>query len=79
MESVTPEKEDSLVFLGDFIDRGAESFRVVEFIPKMKGEYPGIVTLRGNHEDLVLSFLQGKKDEYLRQIWLEKGGGKHTL
>jgi serine/threonine protein phosphatase 1 len=79
MEAVSPAKEDSLVFLGDYIDRGPESFRVVEFIPKMKGEYPGIVTLRGNHEDLVLSFLQGKKDEYLRQIWLEKGGGKHTL
>jgi len=45
----------------------------------MKGEYPGIVTLRGNHEDFVLSLLQGKKDEYLRQIWLEKDGGRHTL
>jgi serine/threonine protein phosphatase 1 len=52
---------------------------VIEFILKMKGEYPGIVALRGNHEDFVLSLLQGKKDEYLRQIWLEIDGGKHTL
>ena len=45
----------------------------------MKGEYPGIVTLWGNHEDFVLSLLQGKKDEYPRQIWLGKDGGGHIL
>ena len=28
MEAVTPEEGDTLVFLGDYIDRGPDSFRV---------------------------------------------------
>jgi len=45
------------VFLGDYVDRGLGSVRVVERLAR--GEWPtSVVALRGNHEDLLLSFLE---------------------
>jgi serine/threonine protein phosphatase 1 len=43
---------DTLVFLGDYIDRGPESAGVVEFVRTLGDRCPArIVALRGNHED----------------------------
>jgi serine/threonine protein phosphatase 1 len=43
---------DTLVFLGDYVDRGAESKQVVDYVRKFPGETKAkIVALRGNHED----------------------------
>src|SRR5678816_4078702 len=44
--------DDTLVFLGDYIDRGPNSKQVIEYIrhlPKMTRAR--VVALRGNHED----------------------------
>lgn len=44
--------EDTLVFLGDYIDRGPHSKQVVEYLRRLpKMTQAKIVTLRGNHED----------------------------
>jgi serine/threonine protein phosphatase 1 len=44
--------EDTLVFLGDYLDRGPDSARVVEFVRTMPGRTPArVVALRGSHED----------------------------
>jgi len=37
---------ESLVFLGDYIDRGPDSFEVVEYLINLKKKYPGIVFIR---------------------------------
>ncbi|MCC7381133.1 MAG: metallophosphoesterase [Deltaproteobacteria bacterium] len=47
----------TLVFLGDYIDRGPESRRVVDRILALKEEH-AVVCLRGNHEDLFAQFLE---------------------
>jgi serine/threonine protein phosphatase 1 len=48
------------VFLGDYIDRGPNSFGVVDRLSK--GEFPTqIRALRGNHEEMILTFLQNDK------------------
>lgn len=44
--------QDTLVFLGDYIDRGPHSKQVVEYVrylPKMI--QTKVIALRGNHED----------------------------
>ncbi len=43
---------DTLVFLGDYVDRGPSSAQVVARIRALPGQVPArVVTLRGNHED----------------------------
>ena len=51
-----------LICLGDYVSRGADSRRVVETL--IAAPPPGFtrITLRGNHEDLWLRFLDGDLD-----------------
>jgi serine/threonine protein phosphatase 1 len=63
-----------LVFLGDYIDRGPESFGVVDFLlalRKRRGD--GIVTLMGNHEDMALAVIDG---DSAKSLWLSQGGAE---
>lgn len=60
-----------LVFLGDYVDRGPESRRVIELL---SGQPPlgfEVVCLRGNHDWLLLTFLY---NESVGQLWLANGG-----
>jgi serine/threonine protein phosphatase 1 len=44
--------EDTVVFVGDYVDRGPKSAQVIEFVRKLQREGPArVVALRGNHED----------------------------
>jgi serine/threonine protein phosphatase 1 len=44
--------QDSVVFLGDYVDRGPDSRGVIERVRRVQAEAPcRVVTLRGNHED----------------------------
>ncbi|MDR2456751.1 MAG: serine/threonine protein phosphatase [Deltaproteobacteria bacterium] len=57
-----PEKREELVFLGDYIDRGPDSFGVVETVLELKARYRGLVTcLMGNHEQMFANFITGKE------------------
>lgn len=49
-------KEDLVVFLGDYIDRGPNSKKVIDFLIGFKQEYPNTRYLKGNHEDSMLMF-----------------------
>jgi serine/threonine protein phosphatase 1 len=51
--------ETTLIFLGDLIDRGPESARVVERLMRVKAEHPRTRILLGNHEEV---FLQALRD-----------------
>jgi serine/threonine protein phosphatase 1 len=46
---------DTVVCLGDYIDRGEDSRRVFELLRAFEADHPNTVFLRGNHEDLLLS------------------------
>jgi len=61
----------SLVFLGDYVDRGSESRGVIERL--LADPLPGFATvrLRGNHEEAMLAFLDGTSDG---RDWLSFGG-----
>jgi serine/threonine protein phosphatase 1 len=49
---------DTVVFLGDYLDRGPQSRQVIECIEALRTALPGrCVTLRGNHEDAWLRSL----------------------
>ena len=58
--------EDTLVFLGDYIDRGPASAEVVEFVRTLHQKTPAkVVALRGNHEDAWLRVLDRGWDEFV--------------
>jgi serine/threonine protein phosphatase 1 len=58
------------VFLGDYIDRGADSKRVLERLAT--NEWPtSIIALAGNHEDFLLAFLD---DDAMLDFWRGQGG-----
>lgn len=64
---------DRLVFTGDLIDRGENSATVLSVVyglHRRLGE--GLVALRGNHEQMMLDFLDSPVDMAAR--WLRYGG-----
>ena len=58
------------VFLGDYIDRGLESKSVIEAIIN-EDQIGTKITLRGNHEELMLSSLE---DVGRMKSWCAMGG-----
>jgi serine/threonine protein phosphatase 1 len=62
----------TLVFLGDYIDRGPESAAVVRFVLSLQFEAPEqIIALKGNHEAMALAVLD---DAMPVGSWLRNGG-----
>jgi len=68
--------QDKLIFLGDLIDRGPDVPGCVELVRELCSREPErVICLRGNHEQMLLDFLD---DENL--IWLESAtGGDRTF
>ena len=64
--------QDQLLFIGDYVDRGAESNVVIEILIALKARFPRTIFLRGNHEDMLLSFLGLGGDE--GAVYLVNGG-----
>ena len=65
---------DTLVFIGDYIDRGPGSVEVVEYLLDLKKRVPGIILLKGNHEDMLEKYLDGT-DRFTYLL----NGGQNTL
>ena len=53
LDHIKPAAEDQLVFLGDYVDRGPASKRVVETLLGLK-QTCSTIFLRGNHEEMIL-------------------------
>lgn len=62
-------KDDHLVFMGDYIDRGPFSKGVINHLIELQNEYK-CTFLRGNHETLMLDYLDGGEFN----IWRVNGG-----
>ena len=55
------DKESQLVILGDMIDRGEQSYEVVQRVMALQREFPDKVTvLKGNHEDMLMYYVDGR-------------------
>lgn len=51
-------REDTLVVLGDMIDRGPKSLKVIRKVMRLTERHPDkVLSFRGNHEDLFLNFI----------------------
>ena len=73
LEVLAPRAGDTIVFLGDYVDRGPAVRPLVDRLLRLRDEPFASVFLRGNHEDMLLSYLgvSGKHGD----VYLENGGG----
>jgi serine/threonine protein phosphatase 1 len=70
LDSIAPQQEDNIYFLGDLIDRGPKSAQVVDLV--MRNQFH---CLRGNHEQMLLDVVgSGEVSIELYQGWLYSGG-----
>lgn len=70
IDFVQPSREDTLVMLGDYVDRGPDSCRVVQWLIDQSSQR-NLVCLKGNHE---LMMLRARDDLEQRRMWGMVGG-----
>lgn len=71
-------EEDTIIFLGDYIDRGPDSRACVQYLIDLQDQYGAdrVICLKGNHEDMCLHYYK----MYERNVgdlgiaWLYNGG-----
>jgi len=68
---------DTLVFMGDYIDRGPDSKKVVDYVIELRDKNPeNVILLKGNHEDMAMDPNKGN----MYDTWMMKGsGGQKTI
>jgi Calcineurin-like phosphoesterase len=78
VETLPLARGDRLVFLGDYIDRGPDSNAVIAYLISLTEllDHIDLVFLRGNHEDMFLSYL-GVGGQHGDMFLIN--GGKATL
>ena len=72
-EKIQITKSDKVVLLGDYIDRGSQSKEVIDYIIELKGQGFEIISLKGNHEEMLLDAYD---DEKLASKWILNGGNE---
>jgi len=70
LELVAPTKDDVVITLGDYIDRGPDSAGVIDLLLELE-QSSSLIALRGNHECMMLDSLQSMT---WRESWLKHGG-----
>jgi len=64
----------NIIFLGDLIDRGPDSLKVLEYLFELQRQVKGVVVLQGNHEEIFLKAIDG--DLRVFRSWLSYGGAQ---
>ena len=75
MERANVSHEDQLIFLGDYVDGWSQSPDVLDFLIELN-DRQNCVFIRGNHDDLLLSWLNENKDNVM---WYKHGGEATVL
>jgi serine/threonine protein phosphatase 1 len=70
VSEIRPQPDDTLVILGDCVDRGPDSRGTVDEVLRLRDKCQ-LVPLMGNHEEMMLNYLDGKPQP---DNWLEVGG-----
>jgi serine/threonine protein phosphatase 1 len=70
MERGRPNPNDTLIFLGDYVDGWSESAETIEFLLSLKEHY-NCKFIRGNHDTILYDYLKHNK---MSDSWLVHGG-----
>ena len=74
-------ENDLIIQLGELVDGGPDTKRVVEYFIRQRNDYPkNWVVLKGNHEDMMLDALRHKSRRYGSYYqWWNQGGAETAL
>lgn len=70
LEAIVPTSEDTIISLGDVVDRGDDSKSAIEMLMGLR-EQCNFVLIQGNHEDMMLEVVRKTQTP---QEWLKHGG-----
>jgi len=70
LEAIQPTEEDTIVTVGDYVDRGPDSRGVLDRLLQLE-ETTNLVALMGNHEEMLNAVLRREMEPY---SWLNHGG-----
>ncbi|HVA50183.1 MAG TPA: metallophosphoesterase family protein [Pirellulales bacterium] len=70
LDAIDPQPDDTLVTLGDYVDRGPDSKGTLDELIALAGRCR-LVPVLGNHDEMLL-YARGRKDDL--RFWLECGG-----
>jgi len=70
LEAIAPEPDDTIVTLGDYVDRGSDSKGVVDLLVELS-QHCHLKPLMGNHEEMMLAVIRDEEPPYR---WLQFGG-----
>jgi len=72
---------DRLVMLGDYVDRGVESHKVLDLLIEKKNKFKDKISLlRGNHESMFLEAIKnGESNPSNYDLWMVNGGESTLL
>lgn len=71
-----PGREKMIVFLGDYVDRGPDSKRVIDTVMELSIDEFEKVTLLGNHEDMLLDAIREGSSYSDFTYWSDNGGSE---
>ncbi len=78
IDSAKVSKNDTLIFLGDYVDGWSESAAVLDYLIALQ-ENQQCVFIRGNHDQLLLDWLSGNKENFNKKLWFQHGGEATVL
>ncbi|NIP85869.1 MAG: serine/threonine protein phosphatase [Planctomycetales bacterium] len=70
LDAIQPQPADTIVTLGDYVDRGPDSPGVIDRLIQLQTRYH-LVPILGNHDEMLLEVIRG---ELRRELWSVCGG-----
>ncbi len=68
MDRLPVDDQDTVVFLGDYINRGPDSRGVLDYLTVFEAAHRDVVFLLGNHEYLLLEYARTNDPEHLQAM-----------
>jgi len=65
LDKISPDPQtDVVVFLGDYVNRGPDSKKVISELLRLQRQFRHFMALMGNHEFMLLNYLAGRDQEF---------------
>lgn len=78
LKKINCDENETLIFLGDYVDGWSESPAVLDFLIELQKKQPCIF-IRGNHDELLLDWLLGNNENIDEKLWFQHGGEATVL
>jgi len=78
LERANVTKNDTLIFLGDYVDGWSQSPQVIDFLIELN-QQQNCIFIRGNHDELLLDWLISNDENIDEGMWFKHGGEATVL